>query len=157
MKLDLTINGRDERIEITPGRFKLGDAPQREVIVETPEPGVYLVLMDGRRYEARIDNGTVTVCGHRFDIEVRDPRRWSGRSAGGAHGGVQKLAAPMPGKVVRVLVEVGDSVEAGQGIVVVEAMKMQNEMKASRPGKIASLSAKVGATVAAGETLATIE
>ncbi len=157
MKLDLTINGREQRIELTPGKFRLGDASEREVIVETPEPGVYLVLMDGRSYDARIDNGTVTVCGHRFDIEVRDPRRWSRQSAAAAHSGVQKLAAPMPGKVVRILVEVGDTVEAGQGIVVVEAMKMQNEMKAARAGKIASISAKVGATVSAGEVLAAIE
>jgi len=157
MKLDLTINGRDERIELAPGRFKLGDAPVREVMVEIPEPGVYLILMDGRSYNARIDNGTVTVCGHRFEVEVRDPRRWSRQSAAGAHGGVQRVAAPMPGKVVRVLVGLGDSVDAGQGIVVVEAMKMQNEMKAARAGKIASISAKVGATVAAGEVLASIE
>jgi biotin carboxyl carrier protein len=63
----------------------------------------------------------------------------------------------MPGKVVRVLVAPGDSVEAGQGVAVVEAMKMQNEMKASRAGKVLSVPAKEGATVAAGEVLATIE
>jgi len=63
----------------------------------------------------------------------------------------------MPGKVVRVLVAPGDSVEAGQGIAVVEAMKMQNEMKAARAGKVLSVPAKEGATVAAGEVLATIE
>ena len=157
MKLNLTINGRDERIELAAGKFSIGDAPEREVSVETPEPGVYSVLLDGRSYDARVEDGAVTVCGHRFEIEVRDPRRWSRQSAAGAHGGVQRVAAPMPGKVVRVLVSVGDTVEAGQGIVVVEAMKMQNEMKAARAGKIASLSAQVGATVTAGEVLASIE
>ena len=64
--------------------------------------------------------------------------------------------APMPGKVVRVLVAPGDAVEADQGIVVVEAMKMQNELKAPRAGRVISVAAKEGATVAAGETLATI-
>ncbi len=157
MKLDLIIDGRDERIELTPGKFRLGSAEEREVSVEEPQPGVYSVLLDGRSYDARVENGVVTVCGRRFEIEVRDPRRWSRQSAAGAHGGVQNVAAPMPGKVVRVLVAVGDAVEAGQGIVVVEAMKMQNEMKAARAGKIASLSAKVGATVTAGEVLASIE
>jgi biotin carboxyl carrier protein len=157
MKLDLIIDGRDERIELTPGKFRLGSAEERAVSVEEPQPGVYSVLLDGRSYDARVENGVVTVCGRRFEIEVRDPRRWSRQSAAGAHGGVQNVAAPMPGKVVRVLVAVGDTVEAGQGIVVVEAMKMQNEMKAARAGKIASLSAKVGATVTAGEVLASIE
>ena len=63
----------------------------------------------------------------------------------------------MPGKVVRVLVAPGDAVEAGQGLIVVEAMKMQNEMKASRAGRVAAVPAKEGATVAAGDVLATIE
>jgi biotin carboxyl carrier protein len=63
----------------------------------------------------------------------------------------------MPGKVVRVLVAPGDQVEAGQGLVVVEAMKMQNEMKAAHAGRVATVPAKEGATVAAGEILATIE
>jgi biotin carboxyl carrier protein len=157
MKLNVTIDGRDGRIELAPGRFRLGDAPEREVSVETPQPGVYSVLLDGRSYDARIDNGAVIVCGHRFEVEVRDPRRYSRQSAGGAHGGVQRVTTPMPGKVVRVLVSVGDVVEAGQGIMVVEAMKMQNEMKAARHGRIASISVHAGATVTAGELLASIE
>jgi biotin carboxyl carrier protein len=157
MKLDLTIDGRDEHIELAPGKFRLGDAREREVSVETPQPGIYSVLLDGRSYDARVDNGAVIVCGHRFEIEVRDPRRYSRQSAAGAHGGVQRVTAPMPGKVVRVLVSVGDVVEAGQGIVVVEAMKMQNEMKAARPGKIANISVQAGATVTAGEVLVSIE
>ena len=69
----------------------------------------------------------------------------------------QKIVAAMPGKVVRVLVAAGDEVAAGQGIVVVEAMKMQNEMKAPRAGKVVSLTAAAGATVKAGDVLASIE
>jgi biotin carboxyl carrier protein len=157
MKLNLTIDGREERIEINADGFRFGDGPLREISVETPQAGVYSVLLDGRSYDARVENGVVTVCGRRFEIEVRDPRRWSRQSAGGAHSGMHNIAAPMPGKIVRVLVSVGDTVEAGQGIVVVEAMKMQNEMKAPRAGKIAGISAKEGATVTAGEILATIE
>ena len=63
----------------------------------------------------------------------------------------------MPGKVVRVLVAQGDQVEAGEGLIVVEAMKMQNEMKAAKAGRVATLAAVAGATVNAGEILATIE
>jgi biotin carboxyl carrier protein len=63
----------------------------------------------------------------------------------------------MPGKVVRVLIAPGDSVETGQGLIVVEAMKMQNEMKATRAGRVLSVTVKEGATVSAGQILATIE
>lgn len=157
MKLDLTIGGREERIEISGGRFRIGDGPEREASVETPQYGVYSVVLDGRNYQAYVEEGAVTVDGFRFEVEVRDPRRWSRQSRGGASAGAQNLKAPMPGKVVRVLVAVGDAVEAGQGIVVVEAMKMQNELKASRAGKVIGIAAKTGATVTAGEVLATIE
>jgi biotin carboxyl carrier protein len=156
MRLDLIIDGREEYIEISAGRFRIGDGPEREANVETPQPGVYSVLLDGRSYQARVEEGVVTVNGFRYEIEVRDPRRWSRQSRGGAHAGAQNIKTPMPGKVVRVLVAVGDAVEAGQGIVVVEAMKMQNEMKAPRAGKVIAIAAKTGATVTAGEVLATV-
>jgi len=125
------------------------------------EPGVYSVLMDGRSYDAcveEIPGGLVVVIdGYRFEMEVRDPRQWSRKSAGRGGEGVETVVAPMPGKVVRVLVSPGEAVETGQGIVVVEAMKMQNEMKASRAGRVLTVPAKEGVTVAAGEVLATIE
>jgi biotin carboxyl carrier protein len=156
MKLDLIIDGREERIEIANGRFRIDDGEQQEASVEMPEPGVYSVLLDGRSYQARVEEGVVTVNGFRFEIEVRDPRRWNRQSRGGAHSGAQDIKASMPGKVVRVLVAVGDAVEAGQGIVVVEAMKMQNEMKAPRAGKVIGIAARAGATVTAGEVLATV-
>jgi biotin carboxyl carrier protein len=157
VKLDLIIDGREERIEISTGCFRIGAGPLREVSVEAPQPGVYSVLLDGRSYQARVEQGVVTVNGFRYEIEVRDPRGWSRQSAAGAGAGAQSVKAPMPGKVVRVLVTAGDAVEAGQGIVVVEAMKMQNELKAPRAGKVTGIAAKVGATVTAGEVLATIE
>ena len=164
MKLHLTINGEEQTMELQSAapshRFQLGEAGERTAVVETPEPGVYSVLMDGRSYDAYVDETptglVVSLQGFHFEIAVRDPRRWS-RKAGGAGGeGVQTIASPMPGKVVRVLVAAGDVVEAGQGVVVVEAMKMQNEMKAPRAGTVLSLPAREGATVTAGEALATI-
>lgn len=165
MKLVLRINGKENHIEILAPRpdcrFQLDSGPARNAGVENPEPGVYSVLMDGRSYDARVEDGpgglVVVIDGYRFEIEVRDPRRRirGARSRGGD--GLQTLAAPMPGKVVRILVGPGDAVEPGQGIVVVEAMKMQNEMKAPRAGKVLSIAVKEGARVAAGETLAIIE
>jgi biotin carboxyl carrier protein len=164
MKLSLTINGRETSIELlapAPAcRFQLEGAPERDANVESPVPGVYTVLLDGRSYDAFVETAltglVVSIDGHRFEVEVRDPRRLSRRSGGARSSGVQTLSSPMPGKVVRVLVAAGDTVEAGQGILVIEAMKMQNEMKAARAGTVLSISAKDGATVAAGEALATI-
>jgi biotin carboxyl carrier protein len=118
------------------------------------------VLMEGRSYEARVEETpnclVVVIDGFRFEVDVRDPRRLARRHDGRGAEGVQSISAPMPGKVVRVLVALGDAVEAGQGIVVVEAMKMQNEMKARNPGTVLTLSAREGATVAAGDILATV-
>jgi biotin carboxyl carrier protein len=165
MKLDLVINGAPDRIDIlapAPAcRFQLGEGPISEAHVERPEPGVYSVLMDGRSYEARVeehpDSLVIVIDGTRFEMEVRDPRRWSRQAAGRGADGIQTVIAPMPGKVVRVLVAPGDLVGPGQGLVVVEAMKMQNEMKASRAGKVLAVPIQEGITVAAGDVLATIE
>jgi biotin carboxyl carrier protein len=164
MRLALKIEGVEEPIEILAAaprcRFRLGSSPELCADVEMPEPGVYSILIDGRSYEARVEEGpsalVVVIDGRRFEIEARDPRRFARKSGRGGTDGVQSVAAPMPGKVVRVLVAVGDEVTAGQGLLVVEAMKMQNEMKAPRAGKVLSLHAGPGATVTAGETLATI-
>ena len=121
------------------------------------EPGVYSVLVDGASHEVRVNAGEVTVGQQHFDYQIDDPRQWK-RSADGAGGqGRAAILAPMPGKVVRVLVAVGDEVEAGQGIIVVEAMKMQNEMKAPRAGRVAAIQAKENDSVVAGATLAVIE
>jgi biotin carboxyl carrier protein len=164
MKFDLTIDGKSSHIEILSPRpacrFVFDGQPERAANVEDPEPGVYSVLMDGRSYEARVEETptalVVVIDGFRFEVDVRDPRRMSRRHDGRGAEGVQSITAPMPGKVVRVLVAVGDPVEAGQGIVVVEAMKMQNEMKARNPGTVLTLTAREGATVAAGDILATV-
>jgi biotin carboxyl carrier protein len=165
MKLSLSLNGADRAIEIVAPapecRFRIGDDPARDAEVAVPEPCVYSVLMDGRSYEARVEETPggliVVIDGFRFEIEIRDPRRWARQSGAAGSHGIQQLSAPMPGKVVRVLVSAGESVEAGQGLVVVEAMKMQNEIKAPRAGKILTVPAKETATVTAGETLVTLE
>jgi biotin carboxyl carrier protein len=125
------------------------------------EPGVYSVLMGTRSVEVRVwqtlAGVSVDLLGVTLDAEVLDPREIGPRRAGiGAHGR-QNVTSPMPGKVVRVLVEKGSIVEAGQGLVVVEAMKMQNEMKAPKAGKVVALAARAGANVNAGEVLVTLE
>ncbi len=165
MKLTLQIDGAEERMEVFASaplcRFRWNGGEERSADVEAPEPGVYSILLDGRSYEARVERTPaaviVVIDGHRFEIEIHDPRRWSRKSGGVGGIGVETLRAPMPGKVVRVLAAPGDTVAAEQGIVVVEAMKMQNEMRSAQGGRVLAVNVKDGATVAAGEVLATIE
>src|SRR5262249_13951499 len=135
-------------------RFRFESQSEKSADVRKVEPGVYSVLLDGRSYHVRVDGMHVSVAGRQFRVERIDPRRWSREQSGLRAEGVEVIAASMPGKIVRVLVAAGDQVEAGQGLVVVEAMKMQNEMKAARAGRVASLPAVPGATVNAGEVLA---
>ena len=129
--------------------------------IEEVEPGLYSILKDGHSYQVRVakyrDGYKVEVNGTAGAVALRDPRALTrGNSAGGGSGR-QSIAAPMPGKIVRVLVAVGDVVEPGQGLVVVEAMKMQNEMKAPRAGVVVDIKTQAGATVTAGDILITIE
>lgn len=100
----------------------------------------------------------VQLRGKNFEVAIVDPKRLrSGQAAGGTDHGAAKVVAAMPGKVVRVLVEVGAEVAMGDGIVVVEAMKMQNEMKSPKAGTVVTLNAASGVTVNAGDVLAVIE
>jgi biotin carboxyl carrier protein len=165
MTFDVQIDGTRTRLEVEREndlyRFRLDDQAERRAQLTEVEPGAYSVLLDGRSYEAHAEPGSdcawVTIRGHRFCVAVTDPRRWSQKRTG-AHGSErEEIIAPMPGKVVRVLVEPGQAVEAGQGIVVMEAMKMQNELKTRRAGRVAAVDVRAGETVSAGAILATIE
>lgn len=123
---------------------------------------VMSVVIDGIAYEVKRERTPTDlhlwVKNSRFGVEVRDPRSLRSRKAAAAGGeGPQKVLAPMPGKVVRVLLTAGSAVEAGQGVVVVEAMKMQNELKSARKGTVKQVLVAEGASVAAGEVLAIIE
>jgi biotin carboxyl carrier protein len=128
-----------------------------DVSLELVEPNVWSVLLAGRSFEVWLDDGQIRVAGRAFDVRVEDPRALSAETAGGAAGGRRQLLASMPGKVVRLLVAEGEEVVAGQGIVVVEAMKMQNEMPSPKAGRVTLIGIKEGDAVAAGQVLAAIE
>ena len=112
------------------------------------------------RVEGRAESGkpvAVIVGTTHFAVTLSDPRRLSSSTSASAHGDdAARIVAPMPGKVVRVLVEVGSQVKAGDGIIVVEAMKMQNEMKSPKAGTVIALNVQSGATVNGGDVLAVI-
>ena len=157
-KLDLRREG--ERV------FAEVDGRSYELEAREPEPGVYLLTLGGRVYECRVGEGAgeargraeVGVGGRTYEVALADPKRLRAAGAGGADAsGRAEVRAPMPGKVVRVLVERGARVEAGDGLVVVEAMKMQNEMKSPRAGTVAELHAEPGATVNGGDVLVVVE
>lgn len=120
-------------------------------------PDTYSVLWNGRCFDARISGNRVFVNGRAFDVEVADPRELQDSGPGAAAHGRAEIVSPMPGKVIRLLVEPGQEVEAGQGILVVEAMKMQNELGAPRKGTVTSIRTQPGAAVAGGEVLAVVE
>jgi biotin carboxyl carrier protein len=104
----------------------------------------------------------VHLLGRAIPVEVRPSTRWGRRadapgSLRAASGGPQKVVSPMPGKIVRVLVKPGDQVTARQGLVVVEAMKMENELRAPRDGRVREVSAAEGQSVEAGAVLVVVE
>lgn len=126
-------------------------------------PHTFSILLHGQSFEVRVapalDGKLKLQTGaQEFTAEVIDPRAWGGRRQGGKEAtGRQQILAPMPGKVVRLLVKAGEHVEAGQGLFVVEAMKMQNEIRSPKSGTVERILAKEGQTVNAGEILAWVE
>ncbi len=137
-----------------------------EVDARRVESDTWLLLVDGVSYEVGIaadpshpERLTVTVRGERIGLEVLDQRRLRLRSAVGglAVEGEAEVVAPMPGKIVKLLVEEGQTVAEGDGVVVVEAMKMENELRAPRAGTVATLSIAEGDTVEGGTVLMRIE
>ena len=117
------------------------------------------IVISGKSFEVMRGAGNqVLVANRAYDLVVQDPRSWRGRRAASAgDSGLRKLTASMPGKVVRILAGEGEEILAGQGIVVVEAMKMQNEIKSPKQGTLQKLLVRVGMNVNAGEVLAWVE
>lgn len=139
-------------------RVMLDGQPVTADVVEVA-PHTLSILLGGQSYEIHVMTSPdgklkLQTGAHEIIAEVRDPRAWSGRHGGVEAEGRQQILAPMPGKVVRLLVKAGDCVEAGQGLLVVEAMKMQNEIRSPKSGKVERVLAKEGQPVNAGEVLA---
>jgi biotin carboxyl carrier protein len=166
MKYEIAINGARRSVEFTPpmnGSSRVTftvDGRLVEADAIRISSGAYSILLGGRSLEVAAEETSsgllMRVNGREFQMEIFDPRSWRrGRSAGIELEGRQQLIAPMPGKIVRVLVAVGQQVNAGQGLLVIEAMKMQNEIRSPKSGTVEKL-AREGQTVNAGEVLAIV-
>lgn len=166
MKIEVHINNRPRIVGITREaggwRFSL-DGEQVDADAVEIAPNIFSVLLNGKSHEVRITptpTGALSLqTAHReFLAEVLDSRAWRGRRHGALEAeGRQQILAPMPGKIVRVLVQAGEKVELGQGLLVVEAMKMQNEIRSPKSGVLERLMVKEGQPVNAGEVLAWID
>lgn len=161
MKLHAILGSDEHKVEIKRVDGKvIAKVDDREYVLEVsePEPDVYLFKHDGRVFEASVNGNHVRIGGNEFDVRLVDPKRLRGGGIDHEHAdGIAEIKTAMPGKVVRVLVEAGAGVEKGDGVVVVEAMKMQNELKSPKAGVVKEIRAKEGSTVGAGDILATIE
>ena len=164
MLYEVTIDGKSHRLDLShvDGRWSCRlDGQDLEVDATPVRPDVLSLRVGNTAYEVkseRLANDLYLWVGStRFAAEVRDPRSLRGRARAGDDYGPRKITAPMPGKVVRLMVRAGDQVEPGAGVAVVEAMKMQNEIKSPKKGAIQKILVSEGATVNAGDVLAIVE
>jgi len=166
MKLQAELNNEKHDVEIRRDGDKVFatiDGRSYELEASEPEPNVFLLKHEAKIYEVYVSpeaTGTshVRIGDNEFDITVHDLKRLRGSGSGHEHGeGLAEIKTAMPGKVVRVLVEPGAGVKKGDGVIVVEAMKMQNEMKSPKDGVVKEIRSSEGSTVNAGDVLAIVE
>ena len=167
MKLRIEVDGQPYLLDLvqneSESRFVLRGAEEISGVASVSEvmPGVFSILLNGRSRTVTVarrgDQLEVVSGGLRRFIRVADARDRIRGERVSSLAGPAEIRALMPGKVVQVLVQPGAKVEAGQGVIVVEAIKMQNEMKAPKAGTVARIETEEGATVAAGQRLLIIE
>jgi biotin carboxyl carrier protein len=142
------------------------DGRAYELVANQVEPNVYLLKHENKIYQIFVapnekpnEPVQVNVGGESdFEIKLTDPKRMRHSAGADANAeGKAEIKTAMPGKVVRILTEAGAEVKQGDGVLIVEAMKMQNEMKAPKDGTVKEIRVAEGATVNAGDVLAIIE
>ncbi len=166
MNYEIVINGARRNVEFTPqtnGASRVAFTVDGRLVDADAiriSRGAYSILLGGRSLEVTAEENSdgllIRANGREFQVEIFDPRSWRRRRGAGIElEGRQQLVAPMPGKIVRVLVAAGEQVSAGQGLLVIEAMKMQNEIRSPKSGAVEKV-AREGQTVNAGEVLAIV-
>jgi len=154
-----------EIIEVSPGRYTIRmNGRELEVDVHAVSETTLSFILNNHAYNIEFESNpgggeNLLIRGHVLHVEVLDLRKMRLRKVEAAHGGPDgpvRITSPMPGKVVSVLVAEGEEVEEGQGLVVIEAMKMENELRAPRAGVVQELTAQEGQAVDGGATLCVI-
>jgi biotin carboxyl carrier protein len=166
MRYEVRISGKTLTVELErqAGDWQARIEGELEITADVAEvaPNVFSVLISGSSHEVYVTPSSdgqlqLQTGGSEFRGEIIDPRSWRGRRHTGAEAqGRQQITAPMPGKVVHLLVKVGETVKAGQGLLVVEAMKMQNEIRSPKNGKVERVLVSEGQAVNAGEVLCVV-
>jgi biotin carboxyl carrier protein len=164
VKLQIEIDGNKRRVEMTQAGERpvwIVDGQRLEADATEVSPGIYSILINGKSFEVRMERSGAELraiaSSREFSIVIPDEREWRRKRGGAIEAeGRQQVSAPMSGKIVRVLVKTGDAVRAGQGLLVVEAMKMQNEIRAPKSGTIDRVAVVEGQTVNAGEVVAVV-
>ena len=165
MRFVVSVGGTSETVDVTgqAGRYRLTIGSEVwDVDGRLTAQGIYSLLVGGVSYVAdvRDEEGAcvVDVGDERYVIRVEEETRFIIRTRGGAGGGhgAQTLVAPLPGRIVHVAVKPGDRVEKGDTLLVIEAMKMENEFKASAAGTVAEVRVQPGQAVNAGDVLLVI-
>ncbi len=164
MTYDVIIDGKSHRLELARAEGSWScrvDGHEVAVDAVLARPNVLSLRIGNQAYEVKCERVGADlhlwVGSVRFAAEVRDPRSLRGRARAVDDHGPKRLTAPMPGKIVRILAVQGSDVEAGAGVLVVEAMKMQNEIKSPKKGTIQKILVSEGSAVNAGDVLAIVE
>ena len=162
MKLQAELNNEKHEIEIKrDGEKVYARVADRNYEIEASEvePNVYLLKHENQIFQVyAAPNGIVNINNHQLEIKIIDPKRLRGATASVANAdGAAEIKTAMPGKLVRILAAEGAEIKQGEGVLIIEAMKMQNEMKSPKDGIIKEIRFAEGATVNAGDVLAIIE
>ena len=161
MKYHVTVDGRSFEVEVAGDRVLLDGVGHHAELRQVAGTRLRLLLVDGHAWSLAVapagrGHWVIHKWGERHEAEVLDERTRHLRSLVGpgmAHPGPQLLKAPMPGLVVRLLVRPEQTVRTGEGLVVLEAMKMENELKAAGPGVVDRIEVAVGQVVEKGTPL----
>jgi acetyl/propionyl-CoA carboxylase alpha subunit len=162
MKYIVTVNGEGHEVDLDGGTARTDGQTFETRVAEIEGTPVRVVTLGDEVHRVMVRRGegrgryTFWLEGHRFEVEALDERTHTIRALSGAAAGPAgpaPLIAPMPGLIVRVNVQAGDEVAAGQGLVVMEAMKMENELRAAAAGVVTAMNATPGAAVEKGAVL----
>jgi len=165
VRYSVRLDGKERWVELTPsgsGWLAVLDGQEAHLDCAEMGPGAYSILTEGRSREVAVDRDgdlfRVRIGGATYEMTVLDEVRARTRrpERTGARRGPAQVTAPMPGLIVALKAAAGDAVEAGQPLVVMEAMKMQNELAAPGPGRVERIHVQVGQSVEGGAVLVTL-